>query len=294
MSRKVNSRWSRVDLRYSTSRTVEHTHYARNRRGVLVLKVDSPTEPVYCERMHETYPWRKGARVVRKSAPCKLDSETLMTGNTVPTQLIINDVLIARVSLSKPYVGKDAKIDPVTKAPIGTYHVDAIIEKTHPQLAEIKRLQRLAAEKKFKEQFEQMLLQFAATDRLALHNGDITRAGKPEYAGKLYLSCNNKEQPTIVVTENGVNIANRGTPVVLTPAHPSFPYPGCRANIQVDFYGYSNEGKGITCTLMGVQFFRHGPRLAGASVSSAGEFGLVAGAGGQADAAPPSGGDSLL
>ncbi len=215
-----------------------------------------------------------------------------MTGNTVPTQMIICDVRIARVSLAKPYIGKDAKIDPATKQPIGTYHVDAIVPKDHPQLPEIKAKQRLAAQKKWKDDYEQMLIQFQATDRLALHSGDITRAGKPEYAGKLYLSCNNKEQPTIVVTENGVNIATRGTPVVLTPAHKYFPYPGCRANIQVDFYGYSNEGKGVTCTLMGVQFYKDDVRLAGASVSSASEFAPVNG--GSADAAPVTRDDSLL
>lgn len=216
-----------------------------------------------------------------------------MTGNTIPTQMIVQEVRIARVSLARPYVGKDAKKDPQTGQPIGTYHVDAIIETTHPQLAEIKAKQRLAAQKKFKDEAEAMLVMFNGTDKLALHKGDVTRQGKPEYAGKLYLSCNNREQPTIVVTENGVNIATRGTPVVLTPAHPKFPYPGCYANIQIDFYGYSNEGKGITCTLMGVQFLRDGPRLAGASVSSANEFAPVNG--GQADAAPPSsGGDSLL
>ena len=142
-----------------------------------------------------------------------------MTGNTVSTTLIVNDVRIARVSLSRPYVGKDAKIDPATNKPIGNYHIDAILDKTHPQLGAIKDMQRLAAQKKWKDEWQQRLVQFEGTDKLALHKGDVTRIGKAEYAGKLYLSCNNREQPTIVVTENGVNIANRGTPVVLTPAH---------------------------------------------------------------------------
>jgi len=34
-------------------------------------------------------------------------------------------------------------------------------------------------------------------------------AGKPAYAGMLYISAGNSDQPTILVTENGVNISNR-------------------------------------------------------------------------------------
>lgn len=215
----------------------------------------------------------------------------------VPLQIIMNDVRLARVSITQPYVGKDAEVDPATGKPKGKYHIDAIIEATHPQLDQFKALMRAAVEKKFGDKAPDMLELIKETDKLCLHRGDTHRPGKPEYAGKLYISANNDEQPTIVVTENGVNIANRGTPVILTPSHPCYPYAGCRANVhlQVFAYDYVKKGaRGVSAQIMGVQFLRHDTRLQGSAVSSASEFGLVAG---DADKAPPQsakGGDGLI
>lgn len=197
---------------------------------------------------------------------------------TVQNQIILMDVLLARLALTKPFIGRDAPIDPATGQPEGKYHADLILAPDHPQLPAFQTLMREAVARKFKDDAAVVLEQIRANNKFPLHRGDVDRAGKPEYAGKLFISANNAEQPTIVVTENGVNIANRGTPVVLTPAHPCYPYPGCRANVQLAVFAYAHPrgGKGVGCQLMGVQFFRHGPRLSGASVSSASEFGLVA------------------
>lgn len=197
---------------------------------------------------------------------------------TVQNQIILTDVLLQRLSLTKPFVGRDAPINPATGQPEGKYHADLILGPDHPQLAAFQTLMREAVARKFKDDAAVVLEQIRANNKFPLHRGDVDRAGKPEYAGKLFISANNDEQPTIVVTENGVNIANRGTPVVLTPSHPCYPYPGCHANVHLAVYAYSHPkgGKGVACQLMGVQFLRHGPRLSGASVSSVTEFPLVA------------------
>lgn len=217
---------------------------------------------------------------------------------TVSNQIILQDVRLARLSITTPYIGKDAAIDPTTGKAVGKYHADLILGPNHPQLEAFKTLMRQAVMKKFGDQWEVALEQIRTSDKTALHRGDVNRAGKPEYAGQLYISANNDDQPTIVVTENGVNIANRGTPVVLTPSHALYPYPGSYANVQVSVFAYSHPkgGKGVSAQLMGLQFLRHGTRLQGSSVSSAGEFGLVAGA---ADSAPPAsagakGGEGLI
>jgi hypothetical protein len=188
------------------------------------------------------------------------------------------------VSLIRAYIGKDAKVDPSTGKQIGKYHADCIIPMEHPQRPRISELMRAAAVKKWKGEAEVFLTQIVAQDKLCLHKGDITRAGKPEFAGKLYISASNEVQPNIVVTDNGVNLSTQDGS--LTPANPSYPYAGCRANVILDFWAYSHPtgGKGISCTLMGVQFLRHDVRLAGSSVASTSEFGLVAG---EADGAPP-------
>lgn len=219
-----------------------------------------------------------------------------MAESNQPLTLMIQDVRLARTSLIKPFIGKDSPIDPSTGKQVGKYGSDLIIAPNHPQYPRIKELMRAAAVRKFKSDAEQVLTQIAAQDKLAVHRGDITRAGKPEFAGKLYISAKNDLQPNIVVTDNGINLSTQDGS--LTPGHASFPYAGCHANVIVDFWAYDHPkgGKGISCTLLGVQFLRHDIRLAGSSVASTSEFGLVAG---EADGAPPaqtaaSGGAGLI
>jgi hypothetical protein len=196
--------------------------------------------------------------------------------------LLLEGVRLDRVSLTTPYVGKDAKPNPKTGKVEGKYHADLIMDDTYPKLPDIKAAMRDAIVRKFGDQAAVVLEQIAGNNKLALHRGNVDRPGKPQYKDKLYLSASNNEQPNIVVTENGVNIATIGTPIVLTPAHPLYPYPGCYANVFVSFFAYDYQengrsvSKGVSCTLMGVQFARHGERLKSAQIVGASEFGLVA------------------
>jgi hypothetical protein len=195
----------------------------------------------------------------------------------VNRQIKLDNVRLLRVSLAKQYIGKDAKIDPATGKPEGKFHIDAVFPPTHPQFPEIQSIIRNVATAKWKDKAQQNLDMIKGSNqRFALQRGDQYRPGKPAYAGMLYISAGNKEQPTIVVTENGVNIATRGTPVILTPSHPCWPYEGCYANVHLEFYTYEYlNSPGIGCSVLGVQFYKHGERLRGSSVSSASEFGLV-------------------
>lgn len=210
--------------------------------------------------------------------------------DVVKNQIILNDVLIDRVSLASAFKSKTPSIDPKTGvAKADKFHVDAILGTTHPQFAELQTLIRGVAAAAWKEQAQQTLDMIKGNNmRFCLQPGDQYRPGKPQYAGKVYISAGNEEQPTIVVTENGINIATRNTPVVLTPAHPSWPYAGSQANLHLQFYCYKfNNSPGLACSVLGVQFYKHGTRLKGANVSSGAEFGIVPGA---ADAPPPGGG----
>jgi hypothetical protein len=65
--------------------------------------------------------------------------------------------------------------------------------------------------------------------------------------------------------------------------------------VLLEFYPYVyGNSPGIGCSVLGVQFYKHGERLKGSSVASGGEFGLVpqdadqapAGALGSADGRP--------
>jgi len=221
-----------------------------------------------------------------------------MSNENVPRQIKMDNVRLLRVSLTKQYIGKDAKIDPTTGKQEGKYHIDAVFAPSHPQFPELQNLIRGVATAKWKEQTQQTLDMIKGNNqRFPLQRGDQYRPGKPAYAGMLYISAGNKDQPTILVTENGVNIANRNTPVILTPSHPCYPYEGCYANVLLEFYTYLyGNSPGLGCSVLGVQFNKHGERLRGSSVASGSEFGLVPA---DADGAPagavaPSGGQGLI
>ena len=231
-----------------------------------------------------------------------------MTETTVKTQMLLGQyqdakggiiyvpVRLGRVWLTKPFTPRPDKNGKVGDP---KYKVEAIIPTDHPQLAEIKAMMRAAAVRKWAAD-AQLKLQIAESqDKLPIHRGDLTRTSDAAYAGALYLTATNKEQPTIVATDpqTNTNITNRQGPILLTPSHPCWPYAGSFAVLHLDFFAYENEGKGVSCSILGVQFVKHGTRLQGAYVSSGSEFGLVpASADGAAPSEAPAttGGGSLL
>ena len=210
-----------------------------------------------------------------------------MSTENVTRQIKMNNVRLLRVSLTKPYIGKDAKVDPATGKQEGKFHVDVVFPQTHPDFPKLRELIRGVATAKWKEQTDSVLGMIGKNNqRFPLQEGNQYRPGKPDYKDMLYVSAGNKDQPTVVVTENGVNIANRDTPVVLTPSHPCWPYDGCYANVHLEFYTYLyGNSPGLGCSVLGVQFFKHGTRLRGSSVASVSEFGIVPS---DADGAPAS------
>ena len=216
-----------------------------------------------------------------------------MATENLVRQIKMNNVRLLRVSLTKQYVGRDAKIDPATGKAEGKFHIDAVFPPTHPQFPELQQLIRNVATAKWEGNTQQTLDMIKGNNqRFPLQRGDQYRPGKPAYAGMLYISAGNKDQPTILVTENGANISNRpsggglgqAAPVLLTPSHPCWPYEGSYANVLLEFYTYLyGNSPGLGCSVLGVQFAKHGERLRGSSVASGSEFGLVPQ---DADAAP--------
>jgi hypothetical protein len=205
---------------------------------------------------------------------------------TVKRDLILNDVRISRVSLAQPFHPKNPQIDSRTGKPKpDKYHIDAIFPMTHPQFPEVEAVINAVAAAGWKDKAQQVLASIKGNNqRFCLNRGDLHRPGKPAYAGMLYISAGNETQPTIGFTQNGVNVFNRGTPTMATPADDMWPYDGSYCNVHLQFYTYDFNGLGLGCGVLGVQFNRHGERLSGATVSSGKEFGLVLG---QADKAAP-------
>jgi hypothetical protein len=221
------------------------------------------------------------------TGPESQSEEIEMTEPNVQKTIKMDNVRLLRVSLTKPYTGKDAKIDPATGKAEGKFHIDAVFPPTHPQFAELQNVIRGVASARWKEQTQQTLDMIKGNNqRFPLQRGDQYRPGKPAYAGMLYISAGNKDQPTILVTENGVNLSNRPSLAspVLAPSHPCWPYDGSYANVLLEFYTYLyGNSPGLGCSVLGVQFYKHGERLKGSSVASGSEFGLVPS---DADASP--------
>lgn len=61
--RKLNSRWRRPNLRYSTERKIERARWARNGRRAWRLSIDSVSEVGYCREIREAAGFHRGARV---------------------------------------------------------------------------------------------------------------------------------------------------------------------------------------------------------------------------------------
>lgn len=170
-----------------------------------------------------------------------------------------------QVIRSKPYLGKDGKIE----APSDR---DAIIElgiklptdpnakvKTIPLLQAI---EKALAKQKWPDKFDAVLKTLKTQDKTFLHEG----ASKAEYDGfdgNYFLSANNKHKPsTYDQLRNEVDEASG----VL--------YSGCFVVAIVDFWAQDHKdyGKRLNTGLRGVQKFRDGDAFGGGGSSKANDF----------------------
>ncbi|MDC9593533.1 DUF2815 family protein [Xenorhabdus sp. IM139775] len=87
---------------------------------------------------------------------------------------------------------------------------------------------------------------------------------KPDYdgyAGNMYISASNKSRPLVIDRDRSPLAAQDGKP-----------YSGCYVNATISIFAYENNGKGISASLSGVQFFRDGDAFAGGGVASVDDF----------------------
>jgi hypothetical protein len=173
----------------------------------------------------------------------------------------------------KPYEGDDGKKN---------FCAHLILPMTHPQLADIKALMRKVANEQWGAKTDEVLAQLTAQDRLCLHRGDVNKPGVDAYAGKLFISANNKSRPNIFDRDRRQ----------LTDAD-GRPYSGCLINASIDIWAQDGGkwGRRINATLTGVQFWADDERLSGGRVAAADEFPVAAdGADGPAPAQTGAGG----
>ncbi|PHM39296.1 hypothetical protein Xmau_02900 [Xenorhabdus mauleonii] len=94
------------------------------------------------------------------------------------------------------------------------------------------------------------------------------------YAGNMFISASNKSRPLVIDRARSPLTAQDGRI-----------YSGCYVNATISIFAYDNNGKGISASLSGVQFFRDGDAFAGGGIASVNDFDdLSEGADADADA----------
>lgn len=131
----------------------------------------------------------------------------------------------------------------------------------HPALKAIADKCVAVAKAEWGEKADEVLKQLKAGDKLPVHNGDA-KASSAGYGGNFYINAGNQIKPLVLDTNKA--------PLTLADGKP---YSGCYVDAIVEIWAQDNQhGKRINASLLGVQFRRHGERLAGGGVASADDF----------------------
>ena len=194
--------------------------------------------------------------------------------------VLLENVRLSYVYAFDPYVGRnDAGKE------TRSYGAHGIMTLDHPSLAKVKAAQRKVAQAAWPSNWEAVLTQLAAQDRLCLHDGNVSKMGQEAYKDRYYVSANGKTKPNIVTTRNGVNIT-------IEKNDPNAPYSGAWGNLIAAIYAQSPDGKPsqygkrINAQLTGIQLVKHDEAFGGGGkVAKPDEFPVVAGA--DADGAAP-------
>ena len=173
-----------------------------------------------------------------------------------------NRIRIDNVRLSFPnvFVPKAAKPGDTPK-----YSAAGLMEKTHPQLAALGALVTKVAKEKWGEKAATILTELKAANKLPVHDGDA-KASQPGYAGMLFINASNSIPPTVLDENKNPITVNAGKI-----------YAGVYVNFAIDVWAQDNAyGKRVNASLAGLQFVKHGERLAGGGIASPDDFVEVA------------------
>lgn len=136
-----------------------------------------------------------------------------------------------------------------------------LVPKDHPQFGAVKAALVEAATAKWSAKAQEVLKALQAADRLALHDGDA-KSDYDGYAGNYFINASNKIRPTVIGPQREPLVAADGKP-----------YSGCYVNAILEFWAQDNQfGKRVNASLLGVQFWKDGERLAGGGVAAADDF----------------------
>lgn len=140
-----------------------------------------------------------------------------------------------------------------------------LLDPADPQVKTLNAAIDAVAKEKWGAKTEAILKQLRATDKVALHDGDL-KSQYDGFPGMLYVSAANKVRPLVIDADKSQLAPSDGRP-----------YAGCYVNASIELWAQDNNyGKRVNASLRGVQFFRDGDAFAGGGAASEDEFDSVA------------------
>lgn len=136
-----------------------------------------------------------------------------------------------------------------------------LIEPTNPLVKTINAAIEQVAKDKWGAKADAILKQMRATDKVALHDGDL-KAQYGGFEGMYYVAARSAVRPLVIDRDKSPLVQADGKP-----------YAGCYVNASVELWAQDNNyGKRINASLGGVQFFADGDAFAGGGAASEDEF----------------------
>jgi hypothetical protein len=167
-------------------------------------------------------------------------------------------VKLTNVRLTFPQLFEAASFDGLGKK---TFNASFLIDPKDPQVKAINAAIDAEAEAKWGAKAAATLKTMRATDKVALHDGDL-KAQFAGYEGMLYVNSSSVIRPLVLDQKRAPLTAEDGKP-----------YGGCYVNASVELWAQDNQfGKRINATLQGVQFVKDGDAFAGGSAASEDDF----------------------
>jgi Protein of unknown function (DUF2815) len=136
-----------------------------------------------------------------------------------------------------------------------------LIDPTDPQVKELNAAIDQVANDKWGAKAAAVLKQMRATDKVALHDGDL-KSNYDGFAGNLYVSARSTTRPLVIDNDKSPLTEQDGKP-----------YAGCYVNASIELWAQDNNyGKRVNASLRGVQFLRDDDAFAGGGAASEDEF----------------------
>ena len=135
------------------------------------------------------------------------------------------------------------------------------IDPADPQVKALNQAIEAVAKEKWGAKADAILKQMRATDKVALHDGDL-KSNYDGFPGNLYVSARSSTRPLVIDKDKSPLTEQDGKP-----------YAGCYVNASVELWPQDNNyGKRVNASLRGVQFLRDGDAFAGGAPASEDEF----------------------